>query len=191
MLELRTRTGQDWLVRVRACFDGFLQDHAACERKAQATAMSLISSYPDRIELVEAMTELAFEELDHFRRVYQFLRARGAQLAADNKSAYVAGLRAGLRSGSQHRLIDRLLLAGIIEARSCERLGLVARDLEPGPMQEFYRGLAICEAKHHAIFVRLAEQYEEPKLVQARLHELLELEAQALQAAPRSAAVHG
>lgn len=191
MIGLRTETDLDWISRVRANFDRFLQDHAACERKAQATAMSFIANYPERELLVDRMTEIAFEELDHFRRVHDLLRQRGAGLAPDSKSAYVQGLREGLRKGSRDRFLDRLLIAGIIEARSCERLGLVARHWEDGPVREFYRELAICEARHHATFVELAKVYESSDVVETRLAELLEIESAVLKRVPRTACVHG
>lgn len=191
MLRLQSETGDEWVARVREDFTTFLQDHAACERKAQATAMSFIANYPSRSELIDAMTELAVEELDHFRRVHELLRARGDSLAQDRKSEYVAGLRGALRQGSQDRFVDRLLIAGIIEARSCERLGLIGRSWDEPEIRDFYRELAICEARHHATFVDLAKRYEEPDVVDARLAELLDFEARVLAASPKTAHVHG
>lgn len=191
MLKLRVDTEEAWLARVHADFTAFLQDHAACERKAQATAMSFVANYPQRVDLVDAMTQLAAEELDHFRRVFAILRERGEVLAADKKSPYVAGLRTALRQDSRARFVDRLLIAGIIEARSCERLGLVARTLEEESLRVFYRELAICEAGHHAAFVLLAKRYEDEDLVDERLEQLLEHEARVLARVEPSACVHG
>ncbi len=190
MLRLEVATDDRWFACVEADFATFLQDHAACERKALATAMALIAHYPDRAELVDAMSELATEELDHFKRVRELLLARGIALATDKKSDYVAGLRRQLRNESGARLTDRLLVAAIIEARSCERLGIVARGLDAGPCQDFYRELAICEARHHADFVRLAKTYAEPAAVDARLADLLGVEARLIEAQPLSAHVH-
>ncbi|MCB9917108.1 MAG: tRNA-(ms[2]io[6]A)-hydroxylase [Planctomycetes bacterium] len=191
MLRLSAHTGSAWFAAVERDFGTFLQDHAACERKALATAMALVAHYPDRVELVDAMIVLATEELDHFVRVRELLCARGIPLAVDKKSVYAAGLRRQLRVLSGARLTDRLLVAAIIEARSCERLGIVARNLSDGPERDFYRELAVCEARHHADFVRLAKTYADPDDVDVRLDELLEFEAAILAAQPVSAHVHG
>ncbi|MCA8968228.1 MAG: tRNA-(ms[2]io[6]A)-hydroxylase [Planctomycetes bacterium] len=191
MLRLSADTGPAWFAAVERDFGTFLQDHAACERKALATAMALVAHYPDRALLVDAMIVLATEELDHFVRVRELLTARGIPLAVDKKSLYAAGLRRQLRELSGARLTDRLLVAAIIEARSCERLGIVARNLPDGPERDFYRELAVCEARHHADFVRLAKTYADPDDVDARLDELLGVEAALLTAQPVSAHVHG
>src|SRR5690349_11194675 len=97
MLRLATATSPKWLEAVLARFDDFLLDHAACERKASATALTFVSHYPDRAELVSAMIDLAREELHHFHQVYQLIAARGLQLAADAKDRYVISLRALIR----------------------------------------------------------------------------------------------
>ncbi len=190
MLQLRLPTDADWADFVLADFDNFLRDHAGCERKASATAMSLVGHYPDRTELVEAMLEVALEELDHFRRVYEILKSRGGALAPDVKDPYVAELRTQLSRGTNRFFLDRLLISGIIEARSAERLGLIARALGDGPMREFYQELTRCEAKHHAVFVRLAECYYPSDVVRPRLAELLDFEASVLARLPRRVAVH-
>ena len=190
MLRLRNETGPGWVDFVLCDFVAFLRDHAGCERKAAATAMSLVGHYPDRLELVDAMTELAFEELDHFRRVYAILRARGEHLVPDVKDPYVAELRTQLGRGKDTFFLDRLLISAIIEARSCERLALVARALEDGELREFYKELAQCEAKHHVIFTDLAKLYYPPQQVVDRLDELLDFEGEMIERLPRRIAVH-
>lgn len=190
MLRLRSETGPEWVRLVLGDFDGFLRDHASCERKASATAMSLVGHYPDRVELVEAMLDLAVEELGHFRGVYAILRDRGVGLVPDIKDPYVAELRSQLGRGKDTYFLDRLLVSAIIEARSCERLGIVARTLSPGSLADFYADLTRAEARHHAVFVNLAKLYYDPSKVEARLAELLDFEGNMVVRLPLRVAVH-
>ncbi len=129
MLDLRTATPKAWLDAVFGDFDAFIVDHAACERKASATGMSFVVRYPDRPELIEPMIEFAREELEHFHIMYKLCAERGLSLAADYKDDYVNGLRSRVRTSRDEHLLDRLLVAGIVEARGCERLFLVAEAL--------------------------------------------------------------
>lgn len=190
MLELRVASSRDWLRVVLADMDAFLLDHAACERKASATAMSLVAHYPDKPALVEGMLELAFEELEHFKQVYEILCERGLVMSPDEKDAYVNGLRAEIRRGSERYFLDRLLVNGIVEARGCERFGLVHMALDEGPLKNFYKGITASEARHQDLFVRLAGLYFEDPEVLARLDELLDREAQIVEGLPLRPVVH-
>lgn len=181
---LKSRTPPEWLDTVLANLDEFLLDHAACERKASGTALSLLAHYPDRRRLADAMVELAVEELDHFARVYRQIATRGLTLGPDRKSAYAHRLTAEFRRGSEEYFLDRLLTSGIMEARGCERFGLVAGALPPGPLQEMYRDLTVSEARHRGLFVSLAREYFDVLAVQARLGELLEIEAEIVRGLP-------
>jgi tRNA-(ms[2]io[6]A)-hydroxylase len=187
---LKSSTPPQWVAAVLADLDAFLLDHAACERKASGSALSLLAHYPDRRRLADAMVALACEELDHFARVYRHLAARGLALRPDRKSAYAHRLSAAFRSGSDVYFLDRLLASAVMEARGCERFGLVARALPPGPLQEMYRDLAVSEARHRGLFVRLAREYFDPVAVQARLDELLEIEAGIVESLPLRPAVY-
>jgi len=189
-LRLKTATSPRWVETVLEDFDSFLLDHAACERKASATALTFVSHYPDRRELVSAMIDLAREELEHFHQVYQRIAERGLVLAADTKDPYVNRLAEEFRKGSEAYFLDRLLVAGIVEARGCERFGLVAEALPPGPLKDFYRVLASSEARHRGLFLRLARVYFDEDVVAARLDELLEIEAGVLESLPLRPAVH-
>jgi tRNA-(ms[2]io[6]A)-hydroxylase len=175
---------------VLADLDAFLLDHAACERKASGSALSMLAHYPDRPRLADAMVALACEELDHFARVYRHIASRGLALRPDRKSAYAHRLAAAFRSGSEAYFLDRLLAAGIMEARGCERFGLLARALPPGPLQEMYRDLTVSEARHRGLFVRLAREYFDASAVQARLDELLGIEAEIVRSLPIRSAVY-
>jgi tRNA-(ms[2]io[6]A)-hydroxylase len=187
-LKLPTPTG--WIEVVLQDFDSFLIDHAACERKASATAMTLLLHYPDRKELVSAMIELAQEELSHFAQVCERIAERGLTLGPDEKNSYVNRLTREFRQGSDAYFLDRLLISGIVEARGCERFGLVAEALPPGPLKDFYRHLTASEARHRGLFLRLARVYFPEGMVAPRLEELLDVEARVMTQLPLRAAVH-
>jgi tRNA-(ms[2]io[6]A)-hydroxylase len=178
VLELAIPTPEGWLDVVLADFDAFLLDHAACERKASATGMSFVVRYPDRRELLEPMIAFAREELEHFHQVYRLIEARGLTLGPDEKDPYVAPLMRWVRVGRDERLLDRLVLGGVVEARGCERFGLVARGLPPGELADFYMGLTRSEARHVGLFHRLARQLFPREEVDARVAELLDVEAE-------------
>lgn len=190
MTRLRIPTAPAWVETVLADFDAFLLDHAACERKASATALTFVSHYPDRRELVSSMIDLAREELEHFHQVYRRIEERNLVLTADTKDPYVNRLAKEFRKGSEVYFLDRLLVGGIVEARGCERFGLVAEALPGGPMKDFYRDLTASEARHRGLFLRLARRYFDPSSVDQRLQELLEVEAAVVRDLPLRAAVH-
>ncbi len=191
MLDLRVSTPPSWLDVVFADFDAFLVDHACCERKASATGMSFVVRYPDRAPLVEPMIEFAREELEHFHRVFRALTARGLVLADDYKDEYVNQLRKHLQRSSTDALVDGLLVAGVIEARSCERLKMVADALpETDALKEMYVDLARAEARHHALFFRLARKFAPSDVVRSRADDLLDFEADLVQRLPHRPAVH-
>lgn len=180
MIQLRARTSPRWLSAVLDDFDSFLLDHAAAERKASAVALSLISHYPDRERLVAAMMDLAREELEHFYQVYRQLRSRGLSLTVDRKDSYVRDLRAQIRNGSENYFLDRLLVAGIVEARGCERFGLVADALCEDALGKFYLAIAESESRHAEIFMDLARAYFPAERIDPRLDALLDAEASIL-----------
>ncbi len=187
---LRYATPVDWVDAVMEDFDTFMQDHAAAEKKASGMALSMISHYPDRKALVEVMSELAVEELSHFREVIKWLHQRGIQLSADTKDPYVLAMRDHIRNGSDVYLLDRLLTGGIIEARGCERFGMVADALEEGALKNFYRSITRSEARHFNTFVDLAYQYFDQAIVDQRLDELLDIEADITAQLDITAALH-
>ena len=190
MSKLRVASSTKWLEAVFDDFDAFLIDHAACERKASATAMSLVSHYPDRRDLVQQMTQLAREELEHFHQVLWLLQSRNLVLRRDDKDPYVQGLRREIRTGTEAYFLDRLLVAGIVEARGCERFGRVAEALEPGKLRDFYHDITRSESQHHGMFYRLARRYFETAEVEARQVALLEREAEIVSEIPIRPAVH-
>lgn len=191
MLDLRTATSAQWLSAVLANFDEFLVDHAACERKASATGMAFVARYPDRAELLDQMIEFAREELEHFHRVFKVMTTRGLRLGPDYKDEYVQALRAWGRRGGDEGLVDSLLVAGVVEARGCERLKMVADALKDSdPLKEMYMDLARAESRHHALFFRLAKHYCDGKVAQQRADELLDIEAGIVARLPLHPRVH-
>jgi tRNA-(ms[2]io[6]A)-hydroxylase len=192
MLDLRVPTDPRWLGIVFGDFDAFLVDHTGCEKKAFANALSLVSRFPEQSALVDVLLEFAREELEHFQRMHRILMQRGLSLGRDAPDAYAKALRSRVRSEGEQALQDRLLVAGIIEARSCERLWLLARALperEPA-LAETYLELARAESRHHGLFFRLAREYTGEIAALARAAELLDFEAELVASLPLRAAVH-
>jgi tRNA-(ms[2]io[6]A)-hydroxylase len=187
---LRSATPGAWTEAVMADFDSFMLDHAAAEKKASGMAISMLSHYPDRVELVAAMADLAVEELTHFREVVKWLHRRGLQTTADQKDPYVLAFRDVVRRGKEAYLLDRLLTASIIEARGAERFALVAEALQEPGLQKFYRSIARSEERHFELFLELARLYIPASQVAARWEELLDIEAGIVAALPIRAALH-
>lgn len=190
-IELACTSSPQWVAMVMGDFDAFLQDHANCERKASAMAMSFVAKFPDRVEIIPELIETAIEELEHFQAVYQIMESRGVKLPAQmGKDDYVQQLVDHCRSGREERFLDRLLLASIVECRGAERFKLVYENLEEPELKKFYHQLWASEAKHGNIFVRMALNYFDENIVYKRLEELNEAEALVLQSLPLKPALH-
>ncbi|MEQ6119244.1 tRNA-(ms[2]io[6]A)-hydroxylase [Reichenbachiella sp. MALMAid0571] len=180
-----------WINAVMSDFDSFLKDHANCERKASAMAMSFVAKFPDRVEIIPLLIDTAVEELEHFRSVYQIMEKRGLILPHEiGKDHYVAQLVQKCRSGRLERFMDRLLLASVVENRGAERFRLVYENLEDVELKKFYHDLWASEAKHGEIFVQMALNYFEEKEVYDRLVELNELEGEIISKMPITPALH-
>ncbi len=191
-LELATATHPDWVRTVLSDFPAFLQDHADCERKASAMAMSFVAKYPDRIEIIPELIETAIEELGHFQQVYAHLVKRGIRLAKEmSEDPYIKALLELCRTDPVNRFLDRLLLASIIECRGAERFRLVWAALgHDAELKEFYHQLWVSEAKHGNIFVKMALNYFAKDRVYSRLQELNGAEGRIMQALESRAALH-
>lgn len=190
MIELKFRTPGAWADGIIAAMDVFLPDHAAAEKKASSMAMTMVVHYPDKPELVNAMIDLALEELSHFRSVVKIMQERGLTLLPDEKDPYVNALRREARQGNEFYLLDRLLIAAIVEARGAERFGMIAAALPAGELKRFYGAITRSEQGHEELFLQLAEGYFDPFVVQQRLDELLELEARIVSELPIRLALH-
>lgn len=189
-MRLRVPTRPEWTAAVLSDLDAFLLDHAANERKASASALALVAHYPDRGELVRRCIALAIEELEHFRDVHARLAERGLTAGPDTRNEYLRRLAGHLRAESEAYFLDRLVTASIVEARGCERFGLVAAALPPGSLRDFYRELARSEVRHQEMYLELARTYFEEAEVAPRLEALLEAEAQVIGELPIRAALY-
>ena len=177
MLNLKTTTSPRWLAQVEANLDEVLLDHAHCEKKAAGTAMNLIFAYVDQVELVKALSPIVSEELEHFRLVIDLLESRGVRFRRLKPSNYGAQLAELVRKQEPHKAVDRLLVAGLIEARSCERFALLKDRLADRSLAAFYQGLFESEARHHSTYVQLARLFASDADVEQRLEELAAAEA--------------
>jgi len=189
-MRLRLATSPAWTEAVLADFDAFLLDHAANERKASASALALVVHYPDRARLVERLVALAIEELQHFQAVQERIAERGRILGPDVRSVYLRSLAAEFREGSSAYFLDRLLTAAVVEARGCERFGLVAAALPDGNLKEFYRDLARSEVRHQGLYEELALEYFGEDEVRTRLGEILDAEAKVVASLPIRSALY-
>ena len=187
---LKSTSSNSWLQAVLTHFDLFLTDHAAAEKKASGMALSMVSHYPDKIELVKTMTDIAIEELVHFKQVVQLMTERNIQLKADEKDSYVNQLRQHFRKGTDWYFLDRLIVGAIVEARGCERFSLISECLTDEKLKKYYRAISQSEQKHYQIFMDLAYLYFDKQNVDERVDELLHIEADILARLPIRATLH-
>jgi tRNA-(ms[2]io[6]A)-hydroxylase len=161
MLRLKLPTDPRWVNVASKNLAEVLTDHAFCEQKAASTAISLIVTYPEHTDLVEAMADLAREELAHFQMVMKRIKERGLYLGRERKDEYVAQLQAFVPKGIDRKkaLVYRLLLAAMIEARSCERFKVLSEGLPDKDLAAFYASLMKSEAEHYTLFLGFARQY--------------------------------
>ena len=189
-MDLLVATDPRWLKVVMSDIDSFLLDHANCERKASALAMSLVVKYPDRHGVVAGLIDLAREELDHFGQLYQVLRGRGLTPAKDVPDPYINQLLDQARHGRDERFIDRMLISSVVECRGAERFGLLAEGLPDAGLRSLYRDLWKSEIKHGHQFVQLLLTECDESVVYPRLHELLEKEASIVRGLKLRPALH-
>ncbi|OYP35974.1 tRNA-(ms[2]io[6]A)-hydroxylase [Rhodopirellula sp. MGV] len=174
MLHLQSESTTRWLSQVDEHLDEVLIDHAHCERKAASTAMSLMNSYTENRQLCEEMARIVEEELEHYFMVLDVLEKREIPFRRLQTGHYGRELNALCRPQEPHRAVDRLLIASLIEARSCERFRLLAEHVRPRDeeLAEFYAGLFESEARHHTTYVKLAEHFADRQSVMTRLDQL-------------------
>lgn len=193
MLGLKLPTDPRWVNIVEKNITEILTDHAYCEQKAASTAISLIISFPEKSELVTAMTALAREELEHFNRVHDKILERGWVLGQERKDEYVGALMQYFPKGNSRdtHLIHKLLYAALIEARSCERFRLLSEELQDKELAAFYRELMISEANHYTLFLKLARQYGNREVVDTKWQQLLVYEASLIKDLGKKETMHG
>ncbi|MBE9116312.1 tRNA-(ms[2]io[6]A)-hydroxylase [Lusitaniella coriacea LEGE 07157] len=177
---LQTPTSPAWIEQAIANLDTILLDHSHCERKAAGVALNLMCRYPSNTQLVYQLTAIAREELEHFQQVNNILERRNIPLAPLPAPPYAAGLKAQVRRNEPGRLLDSLLISGLIEARSHERLGLLGENVRDRELAAFYRSLMASEARHYGTYWVLATTYFPREEVTERLEELATVESELL-----------
>jgi len=193
MLGLKLPTDPRWANIASKNIEEILIDHAWCEQKAASTAISLIINYPEYPELVKEMIALTEEEMSHFKMVHDKLTERGYTLGWHRKDIYVTELMKFFPKGGSRKdqLIHRLLYAGLIEARSCERFKLLSEQLEDKELKLFYKKLMISEANHYTMFLNFARKYGNPEEVNKKWQDLLTYEAKIIQSFSDGESIHG
>lgn len=194
MLRLKMATDPRWADIAGKNIEEILTDHAFCEQKAASSAISFIVLYPEHTDLVDAMADLAREEMEHFQRVHAQLKKRGFILGRERKDDYVADLSKFFQGGTgrEKQLVQRLLLAAMIEARSCERFRVLSENIADAELSEFYFELMKSEATHYTMFLGFARKYGNHLMDVDRLwQEFLEYEAQVVSNYGKTERVHG
>jgi tRNA-(ms[2]io[6]A)-hydroxylase len=178
MLGLKCPTESRWLEQVDGNLEAVLVDHAHCEKKAAGVAMNLIFAYGTvAAEICRELSQIVVEELEHFGMVLDLLERRGMRFASQKPGGYGRKLNELVRAGEPQRAIDRLLVASLIEARSCERFALLRDHVADAELAQFYGSLFESEARHHTTYVRLARHFAGEAAIRARLDELAAEEA--------------
>jgi len=193
LLRLKLPTDPRWVNIVEENIPEILTDHAWCEQKAATNAISLTVNFPEYTDLVNAMLELAQEELEHFKMVHQIIIKRNLTLGFERKDAYVNELYSFVRKGYQRHivLVDRLLFSAMIEARSCERFKVLSENINDKELSAFYHELMVSEATHYTLFIKLAKQYANGIDVDKRWQEFLDFEASVIAKYGNKETIHG
>ena len=193
MLGLKLPTDPRWIHIAEKNIEEILTDHAFCEQKAASTAISLIVSFPEYPELVEAMIALVKEEISHFKMVHDHILARGWTLGRDRKDEYVAKLLQFFPKGGSRttQMVHRLLYAALIEARSCERFKLLSENISDATLATFYKNLMVSEANHYTMFLGFARQYGDRTEVDKKWEALLDFEAEIMKDLSTKETMHG
>lgn len=190
---LQLPTDPRWVNLAEKSIEDILTDHAYCEQKAASTCISLIQQYSEYAELVEELSPIVTEEWGHFRMVLSELKKRNLLLGKQRKDEYVGYLQQFIRKGASRneQMMDKLLMAGLIEARSCERFRLLSENIADEALRPFYRRLMESEAAHYTLFLELARTYCDKEQVRQRWFEWLEYEKEILQKlTPRGDRMH-
>ena len=193
MLGLRLPTDPRWVELVESNISEILTDHAWCEQKAASNAISTIVRFPEHLDLVAELTRIAQEEIEHFGMVVDRIKERGFELGPERKDDYVGELLQFIKRkcSREEQLVDRLLFAAMIEARSCERFRMLSERVKDKPLAEFYRELMISEAGHYTTFIGFARKYGQGVDVEARWQAFLDYEAGIMERYGKKETMHG
>ena len=193
MLGLQFETSTAWAEIAEDNLEQILTDHAFAEQKASANAISIIINYSEETDLVKDMSDIAIEELEHFRMVHQLMIQRGFVLGREQHNDYAKSLQKFFpkTKDRQTALINRLLVAALIEARSCERFKVFSENMQDEELSKFYKDLMVSEANHYTLFLGYARKYMDRKIVDAKWKSLLAFEAEMMKSRGTKATVHG
>jgi tRNA 2-(methylsulfanyl)-N6-isopentenyladenosine37 hydroxylase len=193
MLGLKLPTDPRWAHIAEKNIEEILIDHAWCEQKAASMAISIIVTNPDKTELIHEMTDLVREEMGHFKMVMQKLKEYGFELGPQRPDEYVKKIQQFFPKGGSRTdgLVHHLLVAALIEARSCERFRVLSENLEDKNLAKFYFDLMKSEAGHYTMFLKFARKYDDVEKVNKKWQALLAYEAQVMQDLGKHHSVHG
>jgi tRNA-(ms[2]io[6]A)-hydroxylase len=193
MLGLKFETATSWVEVAKNGLQQVLTDHAFAEQKAASNAVSIIINYSEETALVSAMSDIAIEEMQHFKMVHEFMIDKGMVLGREQTNDYAKHLHSFFKKTHDRTdaLIQRLLIAALIEARSCERFKVFSENIEDEALSNFYKELMVSEANHYTVFLGFARQYQDRKIVDEKWNNLLAYEAEFMKSRGNSAKVHG
>ncbi len=193
MLGLKLATDPRWVNIVESNIEEILTDHAWCEQKAASNAIYIIINNSEKEELVTEMTRIALEEMEHFQMVHNIIKERGLTLGRERKDNYVSDLvKFAKKDGSRNdALVERLLFAAMIEARSCERFRVLSLNIKDPELAQFYHELMVSEAGHYTTFIKFAKQYSEKIDVDKRWQEWIDFEGSIIGNYGKNETVHG
>lgn len=193
MLGLQLTTDPRWVNIVESNIEEILTDHAWCEQKAASNAIYIIINNSEKEDLVTEMTRIALEEMEHFQMVHNIIKARGLQLGRERKDDYVNELvKFAKKDGSRNdALVERLLFAAMIEARSCERFRVLSQNIKDPELAQFYHDLMVSEASHYTTFLKFAKQFTEKVDVDKRWKEWIAYEGSIITNYGKKETVHG
>ena len=177
---LLNKTSEEWINLAISNPMEILLDHAHCERKAAGVALQLMFRYVSEPGLSEVLSPIAREELEHFERVLSILIARGRKLQKLASPPYAAILAKNISKYEPIRMLDSFLVAGLIEARSHERMTLLSIHSPDQELRDLYADLLKSEARHFGIYWKLADDRFDRNILTSRLDELARVESNAL-----------
>lgn len=192
MFKLRLLTDPRWANIAEGNLEEILTDHAWCEQKATTNAITIITMCPEYPEIVTELLKIAQEELEHFQQVHEIIKKRGYQFGRERKDDYVGQLFKFIVQGTRKEyIIDRMLFAAMIEARSCERFRVLTENIKDEELKTFYKDLMISEAGHYTTFIGFARQLGDVEKVNARWEEWLDYEAEIIKSYGKKETIHG
>ena len=193
MFRLKLPTDPRWANIAEDNLEEILTDHAWCEQKAATNAIGLITMVPEHTDMVTELLAIAQEEMEHFHQVHEIIKKRGGVLGRTRKDDYGNDLLKFIVKGGNRTdlLVDKMLFAAMIEARSCERFKVLTENIKDEELRNFYNDLMISEANHYTTFIGFARQIGEPEKVNKRWEEWLEYEAQVIQSYGNKETIHG